>query len=342
MMRWQYLPAWVLYTSVFTITLPLMIRYRLTPGHLILANPSLPWGGMEIDSKFEIMERFRGLDAFLEQVLLPVSDSIEANLARAEALIRSGQLSLPVIAKPDRGCVGFGVRLVHNLSDLRTILELTPVDYLLQQRAESPEEFGVFFTKLPGDVRGKVTGLTHKQIPSVTGNGSDTLHQLVEQDCRFEANRKAIFRHAKDLDRIPPRGEQVPLLVQASHTYGAWFRDVSNQGTPALIEWVNAFMAHDPQFCHGRLDVRAPSLPSLLRGENISVIEVNGCLSEPIHAYDDAHSLCFGMLAFYRAYRDAYRAAAANRGRQRVPLREMLKAYSQFYRMKRQVMQHIG
>jgi hypothetical protein len=318
--RWQYFPAWVLYTLITALNIPLMLRYRLTLAHLMLANPTLPWGGMEIGSKIEIMERFRGAPQFLEQIPLPVGAGVEANLADVRDRMSAGTLGYPAVAKPDCGCVGFGVAVVRDDDDVRAVLGQTPVDYLLQEHAGEGEEFGVFFTKGPGEMSGRITGLTHKVIPTVTGDGRSSLRTLVASDPRFDTNRKAVLTHARGLDEIPTEGQTVQLLVQASHTYGAWFRDITDQVTPELTGWVNAFMARDPEVRHGRLDIRAPDLEALQSGRAAKVIEVNGCLSEPIHVYDDDHSLWFGLVGFYRTYRDAYRAAAANRGRVPVPL----------------------
>jgi hypothetical protein len=340
--RWQYLPAWALYTLVTALNIPLMLRHRLTLPHLMLANPTLPWGGMEIGSKIEIMERFRGAPQFLDQMPLPVERGIEENLTAVRERLRDDGIRYPAVAKPDCGCVGFGVAVVRCEDDLRAVLERTPVDYLLQEHAGESEEFGAFFTKGPGETQGRIIGLAHKEIPTVTGDGRSSLRTLVESDPRFEANRAAVLAHARGLERTPAHGETVQLLVQASHTYGAWFRDITDQVTPELTAWVNAFMGRDPEVRHGRLDIRAPDLEALQSGREAKVIEVNGCLSEPIHVYDDDHSLWFGLAGFYRTYRDAYRAAAANRGRVPVPLWTMYREYRRFFRGKAAVTERIG
>lgn len=341
-MRWQYLPAWVLYTLVTALNIPLMLRHRLTMAHLVLANPSLPWGGMEIDSKVEIMERFRGAPQFLDQVLLPVEAGVESNLAAARSFLSRRGTAYPVIAKPDRGCVGFGVRLIHTEDELREVLALTPVDYLLQEYADLPEEYGLFFFRPPGEDGVRITGLTRKEIPTVTGDGRSTVRALVAMDARFEANRGAVLCHARGLDRVPARGETVSLLVQASHTYGAWFTDATAEVTPELAAWVDEFLSRDPEFHHGRMDVRSKDLAALLAGEPAAVIEINGCMSEPIHVYDDRHTLAYGLAEFYRAYRRAYTAAAAHRGRRPLRLGAMIGAYRRFFRGKRQVTARIG
>ena len=339
---WQYLPPWVMYGTLAFATMPLMLRHRLWPPHLVLANPTLPWGAMEIGSKIGIHERFRGAPQFLEQQGLPVADGVDANLAATRAFLERTGLSYPLVAKPDQGCVGFGVRKVEDEAALRTVLEATPVDYLVQEYSPLPEEYGVFFTKGPGDGGGRITGITHKVIPTVTGDGRSTVRALIETDPRFDANRHALLRHAGELDRIPGDGETIALLVQASHTYGAWFRDVSDAATPELTAWVQRFMAMDPEVRHGRLDVRTTDLAALRRGDPAAVVEFNGCMSEPIHAYDDRHPLRFGLAAFYRCYDDAFRAAAMNRGRFRVPVWRMTRAYLRFFRGKREVMERIG
>lgn len=341
-LRWQYIPAWLLYSLITIATLPLMLRFRLTPAHLILANPSLPWGGMQIASKAEIMKRFQGAAQYLKQVYLPNHVDVDSNLHTAKEFHRVNDLGFPLVAKPDQACVGFGVRMIHKWDDLRKVLMQSPVDYILQEFASQSQEYGIFFSKKPGHEFGRITGLTHKMIPSVMGDGQSTVRELIYNNHSLSSNRKSLLKHVSCLEHVPRDRESVKLLVQASHTYGACFRDISDLVTPEMEKWVNEFMAQDPAICHGRLDVMAEDIQCLNTGRGVSVIEFNGCFAEPIHIYDDKHTLRFGIKTFYQTYRDAYLAASANRGVKPVEIMKMISAYRTFYRNKKMVQARIG
>jgi len=110
-----------------------------------------------------------------------------------------------------------------------------------------------------------------------------------------------------------------------------------------MENWVNTLAENDPAFQIGRFDLRAKSRDSLISGDGVKIIELNGCMSEPIHIYDDKHSLWFGVKEFYKVYRSGFTIAASNRPeRGRPPYREMINKFNQFFRSKNEVMKRIG
>lgn len=342
-MSWQYWHSAVIYSGVGLLTLPLMIKYRLTPYHLIFSNAELPYGGMEIGSKSQVLEYLRGRPAFLEHLLLKKADGTARNTAKIDAFMAETGLEFPLIAKPDLGCVGFGVRKVHDTAEILAILDQSPSDYLIQEYCAYPMEYSIFFVHLPGSKEGFVPSLTEKVIPSVTGDGRSSLRELISRDARYRHNRKALLRRAKGLDRVPPPGETVDILVQASHTYGTFFFDRCAAIDRDLEEWMNRVCDGIPGFRFIRFDLKALSRASLKTGEGVKIMEVNGCMSEPIHMYDPRHSLQFGAREFFRFYDMAFRIARSNRKNgDRPPYGQMNRAFLRFFRNKKAIMKNIG
>jgi len=318
----------------------LALRYGLTPFHLIRVNPSLPFGGTSIASKFSILERFRGRKEFLDQALAPSHLSVSKRHEIAEQFI--ARCSLPIIAKPDRGVVGIGVRKISTLHELGNLLRRMPADYLLQEYCEYPGEYGVFYCKHPGQGRGEVISLTQKLIPTVVGDGITTVRQLIQNDQRYRNNGPALLKHAQSLHVVPKRGEVFQVIVQGSHTYGSIFLDRGNWITPALNNQMNELCSVDKDFCFGRFDLKTADFESLCKGD-VKICELNGSMSEPIHIYDDRHTLLFGLKEFFRFYSHAYKIAKSNRNPiSIVPYRRIMREYKIYLREKELVKQIMG
>jgi len=70
-------------------------------------------------------------------------------------------LVLPLVAKPDLGCRGAGVRLIHTAADLDKYLREFPVGsaFLMQELAPYFAEAGVFYVRQPESDRGKIVSI---------------------------------------------------------------------------------------------------------------------------------------------------------------------------------------
>ena len=175
MFRWHYIPSKYMYIGIQLMSTALAFSKGLTPSQIILANPSLPYGGLSIASKTQILERFQACGQFLHQQLIPKKLNPADRKALALSFLETH--SYPVIAKPDRGVVGIGVRKLDCEKDLNDILNIMPSDYMLQQYCDYPLEYGIFFCKLPDEPRGRVVSLTEKIAPFVFGDGRHSLQQ---------------------------------------------------------------------------------------------------------------------------------------------------------------------
>lgn len=343
MKRWQYWDAKLIYSGIGMMIIPLMIRFRITWYHLIYANRNMPFGGMEIGSKSTILDLYLNSPYFLPHTMLSIENTVEENIEHCRAFMKKNMLEFPLIAKPDLGCVGHGVRKVSSMAELRGVLEISPVSYMVQEYCTHPYEYSIYYRRLPGEECGKVTGVTLKILPDIVGDGRSTLQQLIERDPRYQRNSRALIRHLRDPGRIVAKGIKEQVLVQGSHTYGAIFKDISYVINGEMHRWVDAMAKQDPSFCIGRFDIRATGRCALRSGEGVKILEINGCMSEPIHAYDDCHSLRYGIQEFFKVYKWGFTIAASNRlHHERPPYLTMNRAFLKFFADKRTIMEKIG
>ena len=186
----EFWPMWAFYPPVMAYVAWLMLRHR---GTLLptVANPSFPGGGFYGESKAEILalamqhvpewtapfvRRERPTDAAAQTA----STECESALA---ALQQAG-IALPVVAKPDLGCRGAGVKLIRSAADLTRYIQAFPAGatYLLQQLVPFEGEAGIFYCRRPGQAQGRVISITLKYFPHVIGDGRRTVPGSVHQN----------------------------------------------------------------------------------------------------------------------------------------------------------------
>ena len=207
----------------------------------------------------------------------------------AVALPAAERLGCPVVVKPDIGCNGAGVRLIHDAAMLAAALAAFPrgVRVMLQRHVADPGEAGIFYVRHPDAAAGRITSLTLKATPAVVGDGRSTLHALVMAHPRAGVVPQLYLPRLQDrLHSVPATGEVVPLVFTGNHCKGAVFENGADAITPALSRAVEAFARGIPDFHFGRIDVRYSSEAALRVGQGFTVIEVNGAGSEATHIWD--------------------------------------------------------
>ncbi len=331
-----------MYIGIQLMSTALALSKGLTPSQIVCANPSLPYGGLSIASKTKILKRFQACEHFLRQQLILKNMNFDQRKALSEVFLETN--SFPIIAKPDRGVVGIGVRKIDSESDLNDILNIMPSDYMLQQYCDYPLEYGIFFCKFPGEPRGSVVSLTEKIAPTVFGDGSRSVQQLVQINPGFKFNKDALLSHARNLDYIPQKGEWYQVIVQGSHTYGSIFKDRNDQIGKELESWINELCAVDDEFYFGRFDMKVKDRDALKSGSGVKIIELNGCWSEPIHIYDDRHNILFAIKELFRSYARAYHIAKLNKKRLQMTasFKEQLTAYREYLKEKEEIIRVVG
>lgn len=316
----EFWPGWLFYAPVVAHWIALGLRY----GDLSLptaANPTITAGGLCGESKCEILDQVTGAAqdvlARYTRIVAHGSDTAADADAAELAMVRAG-LSYPLVVKPDIGCNGTGVRLVDDRAALSCYLSAYPrgAGVMLQEYVPEEGEAGLFYIRHPDEPRGRITSMTLKYPPFVTGDGRSTLRQLILADAR--AGRIAqlyLPRLAHRHDEVPRQGERVRLVFVGNHCKGSIFRDGTALVTEALTDRVDRLARALPEFHFGRIDVRFGSLQALGRGDGFRVIEINGVGSEATHIWDPATSLYAAWRAQFLHYGAAFRIAAANRAR---------------------------
>jgi hypothetical protein len=312
--RLEFLPGWLVYGPVIAqwVALGLWHRDLSLPT---AANPLISTGGLCGERKSQIL----GLAGpAARQWVAPWTTLVtgQDDFARASCAMMDSGLALPVVVKPDIGCNGTGVRLVRDLATLAEALAAFPrgVTLVLQAFIDLPGEAGIFYIRHPDEAAGRVTSLTLKRPPSVVGDGVSTLRALIDADPR---HRRLIDLYGARLGarhgEIPAAGARVPLVFAGNHCKGSIFTNGAAEITAALTARMDAIAKDIPQFHFGRFDVRFGSLAALRRGEDFSIIEINGVGSEATHIWDPATRLGAIWADQLRHYGAAWAIAAALR-----------------------------
>lgn len=311
-----YLPvwAWVILLSVWHrgVRLPL------------LANPLFPAGGLYGESKSQILDEIGGeaRDWVAPYVVVTRTSDLDADFSGALASLREPGLSLPLVAKPDLGCRGAGVRPVRSERELREYLEAFPVGerLLLQQMVDQEGEAGIFYVRVPGEEQGQIFSLTLKYFPYVIGDGRSTLEQLIMADPRAgQLSHLYLPRHADKLHLVLEAGRPFRLAFAGSHSRGAIFRDGTHFVTEALRKRIDTIARSIPEFWFGRFDVRFAEIDELRRGEGFTIVECNGAGAEATHIWDARVRLLDAYLTLFRQFALLWKIGARNRSRGHKP-----------------------
>jgi hypothetical protein len=312
----EFWPDWLFYFPVVVHWIMLGVRH----GDFSLptaANPDITAGGLCGERKTETLDQVRGPARELLARYISVEAQPDAATTIAQSLASAG-LDYPVVVKPDIGCNGTGVRLLHGPDDLQRYLSEFPSGepIVLQEFVPHEGEAGIFYVRHPDEACGRITSVTLKHAPVLVGDGRCTLRQLIRADPRAgRIPHIYLPRLAHRLDEVPRQGERVRLVFVGNHCKGSVFEDGTPMATAALTDAFEGIARSMPNFHFGRIDVRFESLPALLRGEGFRIIEINGTGSEATHIWDPTTSLWEAWRAQFFHYGAAFRIGAANRAR---------------------------
>jgi hypothetical protein len=319
---YEFWPMSLFYGPVFVYALWLMARYRGV-NLPTLANPSFPGGGFYGESKSAILDlAMRSVPDWVAPFIAvdrparPADVSAETRAALGR--LADAGLGLPVVAKPNLGCRGAGVRLVRTEAELAGYLRAFPAGarLVLQRFADFEGEAGIFYVRKPGTARGRILSLTLKYFPRVTGDGRSTLRELILRDPRAgKVPHLYLPRHSARLDDVIRAGEAVRLSFSGSHSKGSIFRDGTHLVTEAMQARFDAIARAIPEFYFGRFDVRFPSFEALQRGAGFVILEINGAGAEMTHVWDRRTKLLAAWRDIMRQYRLLFEIGRLNRDR---------------------------
>ncbi len=287
--------------------LPLLLNWlRLGLGKRSLtlpssANPAIVTGGMWGEAKssyfFDVAatER-RWIADFVVVKRGSGPNSMPCDLARAKRALCDAELDLPLIAKPNIGWHGRGVRRIDDEADLERYVAHFPeaATLMLQRYVPYAGEAAVLYARLPGEAAGRIQSLTLRYFPHVVGDGRQTLRELIVADERAQwkarlhlgADPSHFGPSRQDLDRVPARGEAVRIALIGNQRAGALYRDGRRYITAALEARFDKIARSMSEFHYGRFDMRFESLDALMRGEAFAIVEFNGIGGEAIDCWD--------------------------------------------------------
>lgn len=336
----EFWPTWLFYIPIALQWLFLSLRHRSLTLPTV-ANPLFPAGDLCGSSKTAILSQVAASEArewFAPHVTVTRSRWVEGDRRRALARLAAASLALPVVAKPDIGCRGVGVRLIESEADLNAYLAGFPQgeNIILQRYIPHEGEAGVFYIRLPGEAHGQIFSLGLKYFPYVAGDGRSTLKELILSDPR--AGRIAhlyLPRHAARLDEVIPAGETFRLAFAGNHFRGAIFRNGNAYVTRAMTERFDEIARAIPEFYFGRFDVRFPTIEDLQRGEHFTILEINGASAGPGDIYDRNTRLLDAYRTLIRQFSLLFEIARRNRARgfQPVGLLDLLRLFRREQRL---------
>jgi hypothetical protein len=253
-------------------------------------NPTWKYGGMFGESKKTILDQ-------IPEIYKPTTILVE-NGVNFQDIELQNKLDYPFIAKPILGERGRGVSKINNRSAFLNYHQNSNEAYIIQEFIEHKLELGVFYSRKPSESKGVISSVTLKSFLSVTGDGKNTLHDLIlaNDRARFQLS-KLETTFAEQWNNVIPEGQTIELESIGNHCRGTRFINANYLITNELEQVFEKISHQIEGFQYGRFDFRVSSLEDLYQGKNIKILELNGTNSEPTHIYDPSHG-------FFKAYRD--------------------------------------
>lgn len=323
----ERIPNPILYIPVGLYYIFLGIRYRsLTLPSA--SNPKIETGGFMGESKASVMEMVgKEQQEWIAEFVSVQRNGLGGNedVEKALTLMKDKNLDFPIVAKPDIGWNGYGVRLVEDSSHLTQYISDFPHNekIILQRPVPHDGEAGVFYVRIPGEESGKLYSITLRYFPFVTGDGKSTLRELIQNDSRTRlradyylgGKSEHVGFGEQDLDQVPKEGELIRLSFIGSLRVGGLYRDATHLITPELTARFDKIAQSMPEFYFGRFDIRFESVEKLMKGEGFNIIEINGAGAEAIQAWDPNVPLTKLYREFFKSYRLLFKIGNLNRGR---------------------------
>ncbi len=306
-LHWEYWPQWMLYIPVAPVYAGYAVRAG-TPFFMVAANPDMENGGYIMESKYTIHQQ-------LPQQFLPETFLVHTDETFSDVLDKLGRSSIryPFFCKPDIGGRGRGVEKIENEQQLKKYHAVSPVYYLVQAAIPYKHEIGVFYCRYPGEKEGFISGIVKKNPVQVTGDGVQTLRQLILAVPRYYFQRSFLFsQHAAMLDQVIPRGQLFLLSDIGNHARGSLFTDCTAYNNRKLEALIDKISAAYNTFYYGRYDIRFNSWEELYEGKNFMIVELNGSGSEPTHMYDPSKNIVQAWKIILQHWKIMYRIAAAH------------------------------
>jgi hypothetical protein len=305
--NWEYWPMHLVYAPMYLYWFYLSAKAR-TFFFFSAANPARKNAGFAMEKKSDSYLHLP--QKFYPKTILCDNGTPAPKL---KMMITDHDVDFPLIAKPDIGERGIGVKLIDSLANLVDYSKKSNANFLLQQFIDYPNEVGIFYHRLPTAANGKITGIVGKEFLSITGDGKSSINILLKKSDRHLLHLKDLEEiYGNKLEQVLPLGEKKILVPYGNHCRGAKFIDLSFKINDKLTEVIDNCCKQIPEFHFGRLDIKFLSWEALEKGEKFSIIELNGAASEPTHIYDPKHSIFFAWKEIKKHWDLLYKISRIN------------------------------
>ncbi|HEY6975221.1 MAG TPA: hypothetical protein VH396_02960, partial [Chitinophagaceae bacterium] len=312
--HWEYWPFNAVYGPVLPYWLWLCVRAR-SFFFFNTSNPTIKNGGFLLESKKEIYD-------IIPREFYPGTLFFKAGIKHAELLkaLEKSALQLPLIAKPDIGGKGRGVKKFNTTYEIVEYAKESKVDFLLQEFVPYKNEAGIFYCRFPDQPKGFISGIVAKEFLKVKGDGNSTIEELLQKEKRFILQLPSLRNLYKEkLQEVLKKDEDHLLVPYGNHARGAKFIDAHYMINERLSDTIDTIAKQIPGFYFGRLDIRFNTWQQLSEGKDFSIIELNGAGSEPTHIYDPAHSIFFAWKEIIRHWNILYKISRLNHNFHKLP-----------------------
>ncbi|MGV8945280.1 MAG: D-alanine--D-alanine ligase [Lutibacter sp.] len=289
---WEYWPSYMFYVPLLPYAFYLALKAR-SFGFFSAVNPGIEGSGNGLESKYKTIQ-------LLPKKYCPNSIYVNFSESYKETIskITSNNIDFPLIIKPDVGFRGLLVTKIKDEYELSDYLKkYNSINLIIQEFISLKNECGIFYHRIPGEKKGKITSITLKKYPTVIGDGKSSISTLIRNDER--AKHYIIYLSALNKDKletIPKNDEKVVLNIIGNHSKGAQFINGNHLISTELTRVLDALNAKIEGWFYGRIDIKYNSFNELLKAENFKIIEVNGIISEPTHIYDASKGSYFKAL----------------------------------------------
>ena len=295
----EKIPYGLFYTPIGLQWIWLGIRYRSMTLPTV-ANPLIEAGGLWGESKSKLMGSISAENSdfvgTFTTISLDKNLSSEALLEMALSKMKDKGLQFPIVAKPDIGWLGIGVRVMKSEKMLLDYINIYPkgMTIILQRLIPYKGEAGVFFIRKPGEESGKVTSLTIRYFPYIIGDGISTVEELINKDerlrykSRFYLGKETLHQGLTPefLQSIPIQDELIQIAFIGSIRVGGLYINGEKYISQKLNDRINKIACSIPEFYFGRFDIKFKSIDLLQEGLCFEIFEINGAGSEAIHVWD--------------------------------------------------------
>jgi len=312
--HWEHWPSYMFYLPNIPYSFYLAIKAR-NPVFFTAVNPAIKNSGNGMESKYETIQ-------MIPKPYRPKTVFIKTSTDFKEILqkVKKSKIQFPLIAKPDIGFRGILVQKIDTENELKNYFESNPINIIIQEFISYPKECGIFYYRLPNKKTGTITSITLKKFLTVTGDGFKTLSQLITVDKRaylyFDLLKKI---HGDKLESIPEINKKITLTVIGNHSKGTEFIDGNHLINQQLTKVIDNISQQIEGWYYGRLDIKYESMEKLIKGENFTILEINGIISEPTHIYDASkNSYSDAVKAIGKHWEIIYQIATTNHKKEEI------------------------